>query len=159
VCRWFPGHEKLDNKITWNGTVTTYSKFATITEQGHQSDEFHVMFANEDDCDMDEESMRRLLCSSGTLDGARGLINRDAWDLAIYLHAVSDTKQYQGMGMERSAAPTVCPCLFCKYCTLTRERTILAAADRYNRAIAQESGTNPDCWSGVAKHVSTNKEP
>jgi len=79
VYKWFPGNEGLDNKITRNGTVTTYSKLAIITEQGHQSDKFHVMFADADDCDMDEESMRRLLCSSGTLDGARGLINRDAW--------------------------------------------------------------------------------
>ena len=76
--------------------MTTYSKVAITAEQGYHSDKFHVMFASADDCDMDEESMRRLLCSSGTLDGVRGLINRGAWDLAIYLHAVSDTKQYQG---------------------------------------------------------------
>jgi len=101
------------------------------------------VYADADDCDMDEETMRRLLCSSGTLDGARGLINRDAWDLAIYLHAVSDTKQYQGMGMDCSASPTF-------YCTLTREGTILAAVDKYNRAVAQQSGTKPDSWSGVA---------
>jgi len=61
------------------------------------------------------------------------------------------------MGMECSATPTVCPCLFCKDCTLTREGTILAAADRYNRAVPEES--TPDSWSGVAKHVSTDKEP
>ena len=89
--------------------MTTYSKLiiSVTTEQGYQSDEFHDMFADAHDSDVDEESMRRLLCSSGTLDGARGLINRDAWDLAIYLHAVSDTKQYQGMGMECTAAPTL----------------------------------------------------
>jgi len=116
------------------------------------------VYADADDCDIDEETMRRLLCSSGTLDGARGLINRDAWELAMYLHAVSDTRQYQGMGMECSAAPTVCSCLFGKDCTLTRDGTILAAADKYNRAVAQESGTTPDRWSGVAKHVSTDKE-
>jgi len=151
VYKWFPGNEELDNKITWNGTVTTYSKLAIITEQGYQSDEFHVVFADADDCDTDEESMRRLLCSSGTLDGVRSLINRDAWDLAIYLHAVSDTKQYQGMGMECSTAPIVCPCLFGKDCTLTREGTILAAADIYNRAVAEVSGgATPDSWSGVA---------
>jgi len=119
-----------------------------------------VVFAEADDCDIDEESMRRLLCLSGTLDGARGLINRDAWDLAIYLHAVSDTKQCQGMGMECSTAPTVCPCLFCKDCTLTREGTILAAADKYTRAVAEKcGGATPDSWSWVAKHVSTDKEP
>ena len=156
VYKWFPGNEELDNKITWNGTVTTYSKLAITTEQGFQSNKFHVVFANADDCDMDEESLRRLLCSSCTLDGARGLINRDAWDLAIYLHAVSDTKQYQGMGMECSAAPIVCPCPLGKDCTLTREGTILAAADRYNRAIAEESGATPDSWCRVAKHVSTD---
>jgi len=65
--------------------VTTYSNLETITEQGYQSDVFHVVLANADHCDMDKESMRRLLCSSGTMDGARGLINWDAWDLAIYL--------------------------------------------------------------------------
>jgi len=161
VYKWFPGNEELDNKITWNGTVTTYSKLTIITEKGYQSDKFHLMFADADDCDMDEESIKRLLCSSGTLDGLRGhgLINRYAWDLAIYLHAVSDTNQYQRMGMECSAAPTVCPCLFGKDCTLTREGTILAAADRYNRAVAEESGATPDSWSGVAEHVSTDKEP
>jgi len=80
-------------------------------------------------------------------------------DLAIFLHAVSDTKQYQRIGMECSAAPTVCPCLFGKDCTLTREGILLAAADRYNRAVVEESGTTPDSWSGVAKHVKTKKEP
>jgi len=159
VYKWFPENEELDNKITRNGTVTTYSKLAIITEQGYQSNKFHVMFADADDCDMDEESMRRLLCSLGTLDGARSLINRDAWDLPIYLNAVSDTKQYQGIGMECSAAPTVCPCLFGKDCTLTREGTIITAADRYNRAVVEDSETTPDSWSRVAKHVSTDKEP
>ena len=61
-----------------------------------------MVFADADDCDIDEESMTYLLYSSGTLDGARGLINRDAWDLVIYLHAVSDTNQHQGMGTEYS---------------------------------------------------------
>jgi len=43
--------------------------------------------------------------------------------------------------------------------TLTREGTILAAVDKYNRTVAEESGATPDSWSGVGKHVSTNKEP
>ena len=85
---------------------------------------FHVVFAHADGCDTDEESLRRLLCSSGTMDGARGLINRDAWDLVIYLHVVTDTKQSQGLGIECSAAPTVCACLFGRDCALKREGTI-----------------------------------
>jgi len=64
------------------------------------------------------------------MDGARGLINRDAWDLAMYLHAVTDTNQYQGLRMECSAAPTECACLFGKDCTLKKEGTILAAAEK-----------------------------
>jgi len=94
VYKWFPGNEEADNKTTCSGFVTTYSKLETITEQGYQSDAFYVVFANSDHCDMDEESLRCLLCSSGTMDRARGLVNCDAWDLAIYLHAVTDTKQY-----------------------------------------------------------------
>ena len=100
VYKWFPGNEELDHKITWNAMVTSYSKLTILTEQGYQSDEFPVVFADADDCGMDEESMTYLLYSSGTLDGARGLINRNAWDLVIYLHAVSDTNQHQGMGTE-----------------------------------------------------------
>jgi len=111
VYKWFPANEEADIKTTWSGTVTTYSKLGTITQQVYHSDVFHV-FANADECDMHEESLRRLLCSSGTLDGARGLINQDAWDLAIYLYTVTDRKQYQGLGMECTAAPTVCACLF-----------------------------------------------
>jgi len=40
-----------------------------------------------------------------------------------------------------------------------REGTILAAVDRYNRAVTEEIGATPDSWSGVAKHVSTDQEP
>jgi len=123
VNKWFPGNEESDIKTTWSGTVTTYSELET-TEQGCQADVFHVVFAHADGCDTDEESLRRLLCSSGTMDGARGLINRDAWDLAIYLHVVTDTKQSQGLGIECSAAPTVCACLFGRDCALKREGTI-----------------------------------
>jgi len=93
VYKWFPGNEEADTKTTCSGTVTTYSKLGTISPQGYQSDVFHVVFANTDECDLDEESRRRLLCSSGTMDGARGLINQDAWDLAIYLYSVTDRKQ------------------------------------------------------------------
>ena len=84
------------------------------------------------------------LCSWGTMDGARGLINRNAWDLATYLHAVIDTNQYQGLGMECSAAPTECACLFSRDCILKKKGTILAAAKKYNRAVAQVRGANPD---------------
>jgi len=66
---------------------------------------------------------------------------------------------FRSLSMECSAAPTVCPCLHGKDCTLTREGTILAAADRYNRAVAGENSATLDSWCGVAKHVSTNKEP
>jgi len=55
------------------------------------------------------------------MDGAQGLMIRDAWDLAIYLHAVTDTKQYQGLEMEYSAVPRVCTCLLCSDCTLKKE--------------------------------------
>ena len=37
VYKLFPGNAELDNKITWNGTVTTYSKLAIITEPGYIS--------------------------------------------------------------------------------------------------------------------------
>ena len=85
---------------------------------------FHVVLAHADGSDTDEESLRRLLCSSGTMDGAQGLINRDAWDLAIYLHVVTDTKQSQGLKIDCSAAPTVCACLFGRDCALKRDGTI-----------------------------------
>ena len=100
--KWFPGTEETDRKTTCSDTVTTYSKLETTTEQGYQSDVFHVVLANADECDMDGESLRRLLCSSGTMDGAQGLINRDTWDMVIYLYTVTDTEQYQGRGMECS---------------------------------------------------------
>jgi len=155
--KWFPGTEEADRKTTCSRTVTTYSKLETTTEQGYQSDEFHVVFANADECDMDGESLRRLLCSSGTMDGARGLINRDAWDMVIYLYTVTDTKQYQGLGMECSAAPTIFACVFGRDCTLSREGTILAAVEKYNRAFAQVRGENPDSWETVPQYVSTDK--
>jgi len=78
VYKWFPGNEEADIKTTCSGTVATYGKLGIISQQGYQSDVFHVVYANADECDMDEESLRRLLCSSGTLNGARGLINQDA---------------------------------------------------------------------------------
>ena len=55
VYKWFPGNEEADIKTTCTSTVTTYSKLGTITQLGHQSDIFHVVFANADECDMDEE--------------------------------------------------------------------------------------------------------
>ena len=71
MYKWIPGNdEEADIKMTCSGTVTTYSKLGMITQQGYQSDVFHVVFANADECDIDEESLRRLLRSSGTLDGA-----------------------------------------------------------------------------------------
>ena len=70
VHKWFTGTEELDKKTTWSGTVTTYSNLETITEQGYQSDVFHAVLADADERDMDEESLRRLLCSSDTMDGA-----------------------------------------------------------------------------------------
>jgi len=60
VYKWFPGNEEVDIKTTCSGTVTTYSKLGTITPQGYQSDVFHIVFANADKCDIDEESLRRL---------------------------------------------------------------------------------------------------
>ena len=119
---------------------------------------FHVVFADADECGMDAELLRRLLCSSGTMDTARGLINRDAWDLDIYLHAVTATQQYQELGIECSAAPTVCACLFGNDCTFKRERTILAAAEMYNRVVAQVRVKTTDSWAGVTQYVSTDKE-
>ena len=98
VYKWFPGNEEQGNKITWNDMVTTYNKLAIITEQGYQSDKFHVVFANADDCDIDEESLRRLLCSSGTLDGARGLINKvlGIWPFTCMLSQTrSNTKEWE----------------------------------------------------------------
>jgi len=106
---------------------------------------------------MDEEALRCLLCSSGTLDGARGLINQDACDLAIYLYSVTDRKQYQGLGMECTAAPTVCACVFGRDCTLNRVGTILAAEEKYNRAVAQVRAGNPDSWEALPPYVSTDK--
>jgi len=70
VHKWFTGNEELGKKTTWSGTVTTYSNLETITEQGYQSDVFHAVLADADERDMDEESLRRLLCSSDTMDGA-----------------------------------------------------------------------------------------
>ena len=157
MYKWFPGNEEVDIKTTCSGTITTYSKLGTIAQQGYQSDVFDVVFANADECDMDEESLRRLLCLSGTLDGARGLINQDAWDLAIYLYTVTDRKQYQGLGMECTAAPTVCACVFGRDCTLNRTGTILAAEEKYNRDVAQVRAENPDSWEAVPPHVSTDK--
>ena len=148
VYKWFPGSEEAGIKITCSGTVTTYSKLGIISPQGYQSDVFHVVFANTHECDMDEELLRCLLCSSGTMNGARGLINQDAWDLAIYLYSVKDRKQYQNFGMECSAAPTVCACVFGRDCTLNREGTILAAAEKYNRAVAQLRAENHDKLGG-----------
>jgi len=87
------------------------------------------------------------------MDAARVLINRDAWDLAIYLHAVTNTKRYQGLGMERSAAPTVCPCIFGRECTLKRKGTILAAAKKYNRPQFHKCQGK----THVAQYVSTGK--
>jgi len=124
VYKWFPGNEESDIKTTWRGMVTSYSKLQKLAGQGHQADVFHVVFADIGECDMNEESLRRLLCSSGTVDGARGLIDRVPWDLATCLYAVTDTKQYQGLGMECNAAPTVCACLFGRDCTLKGEGTI-----------------------------------
>jgi len=77
-----------------------------------------------DECDMDKELLRSLLCSSGTMDGARRLLNWDACDLSIHLHTVIDTKQHQGLGTKCSAAPTVCACVFGRDCTLKREGTL-----------------------------------
>jgi len=129
--------------------------FLAITQQGYQSDIFHVVFANADECDMDEESLRHLLCSSGTSDGARGLIHQDAWDLAIYLYTVTDRKQFQGLRMECTAAPTVCACVFGRDCSLNREGTILAAEEKYNRAA---SGKPTHCgWEAVLHYVNTHK--
>jgi len=59
--------------------------------------------------------------------------------------------------MECSAARTVCPCLFGRDCTLKREGTILAAAEKYSRTVAQVRGANPDSWAGLPQYVSTNK--
>ena len=157
MYKWFPGNEEADIKTTCSGTVTTYSKLGTITQQGYQSNVFHVVFANADECDMDEESLRRLLCSSGTTDGARGLINQDARDLAIYLYSITDRKQYQGLEMECTAVPTVRACVFGRDCTLNREGTILAAEEQYNRAVAQVRAGNPDSWEAVPHYVSTDK--
>jgi len=106
---------------------------------------------------MDEESLRHLLCSSGTLDGARGLINQDAWDLGIYLYTVTDRKQYQGLGMECTAAPTVCACVFGRDFTLNRTGTILAAEEKYNTAVAEVRAENPDNWEAAPPYVSTDK--
>jgi len=156
VYKWFPGNEEADIKTTCSGTVTTYSKLGTITQQGYQSNVFHVVFANADECDMDEESLRRLLCLSGTLDAARGLINQDAWDLAIYLYNVTDRKQYQDLGVECTAAPTVCACVFGRDCTLSKVGTILAAEEKYNRAVAQVRAENPDSWEVVPPYVCTD---
>jgi len=66
VHKWFTGNEKLDNI---RGTVTTYSNLEIITEQSYQSDVFHAVLADADERDMDEESLRRLFCSSYTMDG------------------------------------------------------------------------------------------
>jgi len=143
--------------MTCSGTVTTCSKLATITPQGHQSDVFHNVFTKADECDMDEKSLRRLLCSSGTLDGARGQINQDVWDLAIYLYTATNRKHYQGLGMECTVAPTVCACVFGRNCTLNREGTILAAHKKYNRAVAQVRAENPDSWEAIPPYVSTDK--
>jgi len=35
--------------------------------------------------------------------------------------------------------------------------TILAAAEKYNRAVAQVSGANPNSWDGEQQYVSTDK--
>jgi len=102
------------------------------------------VFANADEFDMDEELLRRLLCSPGTLNGARGLINQD-------------TKQYQGLGMECTVAPTVCACVFDRNCILNREGAILAAEEKYNRAVAQVRAENPDSWEAVPPYVSTTR--
>jgi len=91
------------------------------------------------------------------VDGARGLINQDAWDLAIYQYTVIDRMQYQGLGMECTAAPNVCACVFGRNCTLNRAGTILAAKERYNRAVAQVQAENPDSWEKVPPYVSTDK--
>jgi len=79
------------------------------------------------------------------MDGARGLINRDACDLAIYQHTVTDTKQYQGLGMECSAARTVCACVFGTDCTQQRVGTILAATEKFNRAVARAPPSKSSC--------------
>jgi len=71
----------------------------------------------------------------------------------------SNTKEWEWSALRPQHCWEVCPCLFCNYYTLTREGTILAATDRYNRAVAEKIGATPDSWSGVAKHVSTDKEP
>jgi len=63
VYKWFTGNEESEIKTTCGGTVTTYRKLETINEQGYQSNVFHFVFADVDECDMDEESLRRLLCS------------------------------------------------------------------------------------------------
>ena len=59
--------------------------------------------------------------------------------------------------MECSAAPTVCACVFSRDCTLNRERTILAAAEKYNWAVAQLRAENHDSWEEVQPYVSTDK--
>ena len=55
VYKLIPGNEESDNKTTWSGTVTTYSKLETIDEQDYQSTVFHVVFADTDECDIDDE--------------------------------------------------------------------------------------------------------
>jgi len=53
--------------------------------------------------------------------------------------------------------PTICECVFGRNCTLHRERTILAAEETYNRAVAQVRAENPDSWETVPPYVSTDK--
>jgi len=53
-------------------------KSAVFSNFGYRIDVFHVVFSDADECDMDEDMLRRLLRSSGTMDAARGLISRDA---------------------------------------------------------------------------------
>jgi len=88
-------------------------------------------------------------------DSSIGMLG--TWPFTCHHDAITDTKQYQGLGMERSAAPIVCACVFGRDCTLKREGTILATAEKYNRAVAQVRGANPDSWEVVPQYVSTDK--
>jgi len=59
--------------------------------------------------------------------------------------------------MECSAAPTVCACVFGRDCTQKREGIILAAAEMYNRTVAQVRRANPESWEVEAQYMSADK--
>ena len=94
VYKWSPGTEDADIKTTCSGTVTTYSNWKQLLNKDISQTYFIVCLHMQMNVIIDEEWLRHLLCSSGTMDGARGLKNSDAWDLAIYLYTVTDTKHY-----------------------------------------------------------------